>query len=162
MKKLILMACLCVMSAALVMAGEACADKGKACASEKGKDHSMKGEKIQLSDLPAAVKDAADHINKFWDPRMRATIITPINPHSFSQKPVVLPSEYDVEFEVLIKENKFSDVEVSLTLDGQMYFTLQRHDRIRAMMNKHTVKFLRRKKETFYATLRTKLKWGER
>ena len=96
------------------------------------------------------------------DPHLSAIILTPINPHSFSQKPIVLPGDHAVEVEVLTKENKFGDVDVSLTLDGQMYVALQRHDRITATINAHTVKFLRRKKETFYSTLRTKLKWGER
>ena len=96
------------------------------------------------------------------DPHLSAIILTPINPHSFSQKPIVLPGDHPVEVEVLTKENKFGGVNVSLTLDGQMYFTLQRGDRIHASMNAHTVKFLRRKRETFYATLRNKLKWGER
>ena len=96
------------------------------------------------------------------DPHLSAIILTPINPHSFSQKPIVLPGDHDVEVEVLTKDNKFGGVDVSLTLDGQMYVTLQRQDRIFATMNAHTVKFLRRKKETFYSTLRTKLKWGER
>lgn len=96
------------------------------------------------------------------DPHLSAIILTPINPHSFSQKPIVLPGDHAVEVEVLTKDNKFGGVEVSLTLDGQMYVTLQRHDIITATINAHTVKFLRRKKETFYSTLRTKLKWGER
>ncbi len=96
------------------------------------------------------------------EPHLSAIILTPINPHSFSQKPIVLPGDHCIEVEVLTKENKFGGVDVSLTLDGQMYVTLQRHDMITATMGKQTVKFLRRKKETFYSTLRTKLKWGER
>lgn len=96
------------------------------------------------------------------EPHLSAIILTPINPHSFSQKPIVLPGDHTVEVEVLTKENKFGGVDVSLTLDGQTYLTLQRHDVITAKVNTHTVKFLRRKKETFYSTLRTKLKWGER
>ncbi len=96
------------------------------------------------------------------EPHLSAIILTPINPHSFTQKPIVLPDDHAVEVEVLTKENKFGGMDVSLTLDGQTYVSLQRHDRIRATMNKHTVKFLRRKKETYYATLRSKLKWGER
>ena len=96
------------------------------------------------------------------EPHLSAIILTPINPHSFSQKPIVLPGDHCIEVEVLTKENKFGGVDVSLTLDGQTYFSLQRHDVITAKVNAHTVKFLRRKKETFYSTLRTKLKWGER
>ncbi|TSC57562.1 MAG: NAD+ kinase [Candidatus Peregrinibacteria bacterium Greene0416_19] len=93
-------------------------------------------------------------------PRLTAMILTPINSHSFSQKPIVIPGDGQVDVEVLPKQNKFSDVEVSLTLDGQTYLSLQRHDRIHVHLNERTVKFLRRKQDTFYATLRTKLKWG--
>ena len=95
-------------------------------------------------------------------PALSASILTPINPHTFSQKPIVIPGDHEVEVEVLAKANKFVDVNVSLTLDGQTYVTLQRNDRVLAHVNEHTVKFLRRDKETFYGTLRKKLKWGER
>jgi NAD+ kinase len=95
-------------------------------------------------------------------PELSATILTPINSHSFSQKPIVIPGSHRVEVEVMAKQNKFGDVEVSLTLDGQTYVTLQRGDKIAAHINAKTVKFLRRAKETFYGTLRAKLKWGER
>ncbi len=95
-------------------------------------------------------------------PEIGAAILTPINSHSFSQKPIVIPASHRVEVEVFTKANKFGDVEVSLTLDGQTYVRLQRHDRITAMMAPTGVRFLRRSKETFYGTLRQKLKWGER
>lgn len=95
-------------------------------------------------------------------PKLPAMILTPINSHSFSQKPIVIPGGHAVEVEILSKENKFGDTEVSLTLDGQVYVTLHRHDRITASTSKRTVTFLRRREETFYSTLRTKLKWGER
>jgi NAD+ kinase len=95
-------------------------------------------------------------------PQLRATILTPINPHSFSQKPLVLPSDHLIEVTIFTKQNKFSDVQVSLTLDGQTYVTLQRNDVVHATVSSETVKFLRRNDETFFSTLRNKLKWGER
>ncbi len=95
-------------------------------------------------------------------PKLRATILTPINPHSFTQKPLVLPAENEVEIHILTKKNRFEDVQVSLTLDGQTYVTLRKGDVVRAKIAKETVKFLRRSEETYFSTLRTKLKWGER
>jgi NAD+ kinase len=95
-------------------------------------------------------------------PEIGAVILTPINSHTFSQKPIVVPASHAVDVEVLTKKNKFGDVEVSLTLDGQTYVKLCRHDKISVSMRDTGVKFLRRGKETFYGTLRTKLKWGER
>ena len=94
-------------------------------------------------------------------PTLSATILTPINPHSFSQKPVVIPSEYTVEITVASKTNKFQDVQVILTLDGQVYVPLQSGDVVRACGCEKTVRFLRRKQDTFFGTLREKLKWGE-
>ncbi len=95
-------------------------------------------------------------------PELRATILTPINPHSFSQKPIVLPGDDEVEVTILTKQNKFGDVQVSLTLDGQTYVTLAHKDTVHLIIAKETVKFIRRSEETFFSTLRSKLKWGER
>ncbi|MBI2635829.1 NAD(+)/NADH kinase [Candidatus Peregrinibacteria bacterium] len=95
-------------------------------------------------------------------PQVQATILTPINSHSFSQKPIVIPGDHRIEVEVLGRGAKFGDVDVSMTLDGQVYAALHPGDRIFAAVSEHTVKFLRRKKETYYATLRSKLKWGGR
>jgi NAD+ kinase len=95
-------------------------------------------------------------------PTLKAMILAPLNPYSFSQKPIVIPGESEVEVEVTTKENKFQDAEVVLTVDGQIYIPLQRNDLVKAHINSETVKFLRRKQDTFFATLRRKLKWGER
>ncbi|HAI98510.1 TPA: NAD(+) kinase [Candidatus Peribacteria bacterium] len=94
-------------------------------------------------------------------PTISATILTPINPHSFSQKPIVIPGDSAVEVEVLTRENKFRDTEVVLTLDGQVYVPLKHHDRVSARVYRQKVRFLRRSQDTFFSTLRAKLKWGE-
>ena len=91
-----------------------------------------------------------------------ALILTPINPYSFSQKPIVLRGESVVDVMVHIKTRKFSDVEVNLTIDGQLYVPLRNGDHIRVTTAKQTVKFLRRSHDSFVNTLRTKLKWGDR
>ena len=94
-------------------------------------------------------------------PALSAIILTPINSHSFTQKPIIIPGDQEVCAEVLAKHNKFGDAEVSLTLDGQTYFKLERHDKVFVKTHPETIKFLRRKQDTFYQTLRTKLRWGE-
>lgn len=94
-------------------------------------------------------------------PHLSAAILTPINAHSFSQKPIVIPGTHTVDVTVRSKVTKFGDTEVSLTLDGQTYIRLKGGDVISAAVSEKTVKFLRRKRETFYETLREKLKWGE-
>ncbi len=94
-------------------------------------------------------------------PRLSALILTPINPHSFSQKPIVIPGESTVMAEVVPRAHQSEHSEVNLTLDGQVYQPLGEHDRIVVSLHRDTVKFLRRKQDTFFATLRAKLKWGE-
>ncbi len=95
-------------------------------------------------------------------PRLHATILTPLNPHSFSQKPIVVPGASRIEVQVLMQENKFMDHQVSLTLDGQTYVSLCRADAVRVSMRGETVRFLRRREDTFFSTLRAKLQWGGR
>lgn len=93
-------------------------------------------------------------------PRLHATILTPLNPHSFSQKPIVVPGASRIEVQVQMQENKFMDHQVSLTLDGQTYVSLRRADVVRVSMRGEVVRFLRRREDTFFSTLRTKLQWG--
>jgi NAD+ kinase len=94
-------------------------------------------------------------------PSLPAVILTPINPHSFSQKPLVIPARQEVSVAVHPKHSSFHDSEVSLTLDGQVYYPLTREHSVVARLHPQTVRFLRRRQDTFYATLRKKLKWGE-
>lgn len=95
-------------------------------------------------------------------PQIEALILTPINPHSFNQRPIVLPSHAGIEVQVGKSNESFIQSTVSLTIDGQVYHELQKGDYIRVGVHEETVKFLRRREDTFFHTLRTKLKWGER
>ena len=94
-------------------------------------------------------------------PRLSSIILTPLNPHSFSQKPIVLPGSSVIDVEVLQRVNKFLNTEVSLTFDGQTYVPLEHGDALRVKTHDQSVLFLRRREDTFFATLRSKLKWGE-
>jgi NAD+ kinase len=94
-------------------------------------------------------------------PTISATILTPINPHSFSQKPIVIPGDATTEVHIEARENKFQDTTVILTVDGQVYHPLQQGDTVSVNTHEETVKFLRRKQDTFFSTIREKLKWGE-
>lgn len=95
-------------------------------------------------------------------PRLAALILTPINPHSLSQRPIVIPGNNDIETEVSKCNESFLESTVGLTLDGQVYHELRKYDRVISRIHTDTVKFIRRKEDTFFHTLRSKLKWGER
>lgn len=93
-------------------------------------------------------------------PHLSALILTPINPHSFSQKPLVLPGHLPVELTVHARE-RVRDTEVGLSLDGQEYLRLQDEDRVTIHIAPEPISFLRLHKDTFFSVLRAKLKWGE-
>ena len=89
------------------------------------------------------------------------TLLTPINPHNFKQKPIVIPGDQEIEIEVLTKDNAYRTVEVNLTLDGQLHLPLQRGQKVLVSTNKENIKFLRRRSDIFYERLREKLGWAE-
>lgn len=94
-------------------------------------------------------------------PHLSAFILTPINPHSLTQKPVVIPGGSRIDVDVINTNDRVMQTHVSLTLDGQVYFELNRDDRVSVTMHDEAVKFIRRRKDMFFHTLRTKLRWGE-
>ncbi len=93
-------------------------------------------------------------------PLLDAVILTPINPHSLTQKPIVIPGSSSVETELLSPSGTHVPASVNLTLDGQEYIELTGGDRVIIRTHDHRARFLRRNEETFYKTLRTKLGWG--
>lgn len=89
-------------------------------------------------------------------PSLSAFILTPICPHSFTQRPIVIPDNKIVDITV---ETDHKDI--NLTIDGQVSMPLFYRDIIRIRRN-GTVHFVRLPTESFFSTLREKLSWGER
>ncbi len=90
-------------------------------------------------------------------PKVEAFIITPINAHSFSQKPIVIPNNKSI-----FVYNESNRNPLSLTIDGQKRYDLKNNDIIKISKYKKTVKFIRLYEENYFKTLRRKLKWGEK
>lgn len=96
-------------------------------------------------------------------PSLAALILTPLNPHSLTQKPVVIPGDRTVHMDILgTNGGRDSDAKANLTLDGQVYVGLEPGDRVSVSLHEHSVRFLRRNGERFFHALRTKLRWSER
>jgi NAD+ kinase len=89
-------------------------------------------------------------------PTMRAVIISPICPHTLTQRPLVIPDDESIDI-VLV-----NDTEVYLTLDGQKGVPLKRGDRVQVKQSHNRVLLVRNPRIDFFGILRTKLKWGER
>lgn len=92
-------------------------------------------------------------------PHLSATILTAINPHSFSQKPLVLPGHLPVTVTVELQDRR--EIDIGLSVDGQEYFLLKHGDRVVVKHAPHPVQFLRASSASFFTTLRAKLRWGE-
>jgi len=87
-------------------------------------------------------------------PQVDAIIITPICPHSFTNRPLVVQDNA----KIIVEVQSGSDKGV-LSIDGQVGVPVEHGDRIECCRAAHNVKLLRTK-TTFFDILRTKLKWG--
>ena len=90
-------------------------------------------------------------------PVLDAFVITPICPHTLTNRPLVIPDTAEVAVEF-----RASDEGVYLTLDGQVGFELERGDRI-VVTKAHTkLRLIRPPQKTYFEILRSKLKWAAR
>lgn len=88
-------------------------------------------------------------------PSMGAVVITPICPHTLSNRPLVVPDT--AEIEVTLRTPK---EEVALTLDGQVGFRLEANDLIRITKSRTTFNLVQPLNRNYFEVLRGKLKWG--
>jgi len=89
------------------------------------------------------------------DPVLEAMVITPICPHTLTNRPVVLPGDVEI---TLCAES--APVDMGLTLDGQVYEDLSEGDRIHIRRAPKTFQLIDLGLRTYYDTLREKLSWG--
>ena len=90
-------------------------------------------------------------------PSVASLCITPICPHTLTNRPVVLPDTAQVEIVM-----KGADDASYMTVDGQVGMDLHSHDRVRCMQSPHRVHLIQPQKLQFFDVLRDKMKWGER
>lgn len=90
-------------------------------------------------------------------PNMQCILITPICPHTLTNRPLVLPDTKVVKAELTTRET-----DILLTLDGQVGFGLREDDIIEVKKSESPLKLIKTPFKDFFDVLRTKLKWGER
>ncbi|MDT7603759.1 MAG: kinase [Acidobacteriota bacterium] len=88
-------------------------------------------------------------------PSMNAVVITPICPHTLSNRPLVVPDT--AEIEVILKTPK---EEVALTLDGQVGVRLEAGDRVKIAKSRTAFNLIQPVNRNYFEVLRGKLKWG--
>ena len=88
-------------------------------------------------------------------PSLEAVVITPLCPHSLSQRPIVVPATQTIEIEVFAEHQ-----DIILTADGQTVTTLEPNDRVTIRATSHPVRLVNLEGLSFYELLRTKLDWS--
>jgi len=89
-------------------------------------------------------------------PTMDAVVLTPIAPHTLSNRPIVVPGAQRVDVALLVEQ------EVMLTMDGQVGVPLRGGDVVEVQKADARIRLVRFPSKDFFSVLRTKLKWGER
>ena len=91
-------------------------------------------------------------------PDVFSIIITPIAPHSLTSRPLVLPSDVEVEF----RFNQDSENNLKLIADGQNIINFTKDSTVKLSQAKHHLKFITFKDYNYYETLKKKMIWGKR
>ena len=89
-------------------------------------------------------------------PMVESILITPICPHTLSDRPVVIHDTSKIELRVAE-----SSESVFLTLDGQTGVPMQVGDRVRITRAEERLKLIQPPNKSYFEILRSKLKWGE-
>ena len=89
-------------------------------------------------------------------PEVESIILTPICPHTLSDRPLVVGDSCHVEMRL-----RGAAESVYLTLDGQKGVLMQAEDRVSLVRAKERLKLIQPHRKSYYEILRNKLKWGE-
>jgi NAD+ kinase len=88
-------------------------------------------------------------------PALSVILVTPICPHSLTNRPLILPGSSKIE----VRLPNFED-EVLVTVDGQVSDELLPGDLVKVVQAEQSVRFVISPEKSYFDILRTKLNWG--
>jgi NAD+ kinase len=88
-------------------------------------------------------------------PTIHCFVVTPICPHTLSNRPIALPDNVVVTVRLTSQSE-----DVALTLDGQIGFPLAPNDVIEIKRSRFKMRLIKHPVKNYYDILRAKLKWG--
>lgn len=88
-------------------------------------------------------------------PALNATIVTPVSPHTLTHRPILLPAEKKINLDFDSRVDS-----ISLTVDGQIHFSLRSTDQVSIQKATRTARFIRMGEAHYFKSLRSKLGWG--
>lgn len=89
-------------------------------------------------------------------PRLDAIGLVPMNPHTLSSRPMVVPGDSDIR--ILVSEHNTTNPQI--TCDGQIHFMAHPGDAIRIRKLEHELTLIHPANHNFYERCRSKLGWG--
>jgi NAD+ kinase len=92
-------------------------------------------------------------------PSVDALVLTPIAPHTLTNRPVVIPGSAEVEVH---PEPPDGSEDVFVTYDGQYGYAVHKGDVIRVKKAERVLRLVKAPSRGYFELLREKLKWGER
>ena len=92
-------------------------------------------------------------------PRADAIILTPIAPHTLTNRPIIIPGSEVIEVRPQVQGNLD---EIFVTYDGQSGYPVQEGDVVRVRRSERCLKLIKAPARSYFELLREKLKWGER
>jgi NAD+ kinase len=92
-------------------------------------------------------------------PEVDALLLTPIAPHTLTQRPLVLPASFGIALRPVVE---MPPADILVTFDGQLAVTLGAGDVVTIHRASRPLRLVRTSMRTHFDMLREKLKWGER
>ena len=92
-------------------------------------------------------------------PSVDALVLTPIAPHTLTNRPVVIPGNALVE--IRPHEDSGAD-DIFVTYDGQSGYPLRKGETVHVRKSERMLRLVRASARGYFEVLREKLKWGER
>ena len=92
-------------------------------------------------------------------PLVDAVVLTPIAPHTLTNRPIVIPADHVIEVRPRIEPGA---EDVFITYDGQEGYPLRAGDVVRVRRADRTLRLVKAPARSYFQLLREKLNWGER
>jgi len=87
-------------------------------------------------------------------PLTEAFLVTPVAPHSLTQRPLVMPADFEIEFTITDSQGAV------VIADGQDIYELEENDSLKIKIAKQNAKMIHRCERNYFEVLSEKLRWG--
>ena len=87
-------------------------------------------------------------------PLTEAFIVTPVAPHSLTQRPLVMPADFEIEFKIIDNQGAV------VIVDGQDIYEVEQNQSIKINIASKKAKMIHRIQRNYFEVLSEKLRWG--